>query len=150
MAMTIPIPHLGFGDDDPSRLEEVLTAFEEAWHDGLSPRSEEWIDRLAPGRPAEATELIYHEFCLADADGLDPAPADYLARFPEHEEALGRLFELHSLASSADFEALDSPVALPGAGDEIGPYHLVRELGRGGSPGSSSPSRPTSTAGPSS
>ncbi len=136
MAMTISAPRLGFGGDDgrPSRLDAALAAFEEAWRRGLDPRPEDWLGRLDPARPAEATELIYHAFCLAESDGLGPEPADYLARFPAHRSALSRLFELHALASSGDFASAGPAVAdhLPVAGDEIGPYYLVRELGRGG------------------
>ena len=136
MAMTIPAPRLDFGggDDSSTRLDAILAAFEDAWRDGLSPRPEDWIGRLDPSRPAEATELIYQAFCLAEADGLGPDPDDYLARFPGHRRSLARLFELHALATSDDFDATASAdaEALPEAGDEIGPYYLVRELGRGG------------------
>jgi serine/threonine protein kinase/tetratricopeptide (TPR) repeat protein len=130
MALTIPAPRVGFEDDDSSRLDDVLEAFEAAWRSGLDPCPEHWLGRLDPARSADATELIYAAFCLAEADGLDPDPADYLARFPGHRAALGRLFELHALATPHDFAA--AVPELPGPGDEIGPYRLVRELGRGG------------------
>ena len=136
MAMTIPAPRLGFGGDGerPSRLDAALAAFEDAWRRGLGPRPEDWLGRLDPSRPAEVTELIYHAFCLAEADGLAPDTDEYLARFPEHRRSLARLFELHAAASSGDFAEAGQAVGegLPEAGDEVGPYYLVRELGRGG------------------
>jgi serine/threonine protein kinase/tetratricopeptide (TPR) repeat protein len=144
MALTIPAPRLDFGGDDgdrdglggqpgdSSRLEAVLAGFEAAWRDGRVPSPEAWLAHLDPARPAEATELIYLAFCLAESDGLDPNPDDYLARFAEHREALSRLFELHALADSDDFVPPDPTASLPEAGDEVGPYHLIRELGRGG------------------
>ncbi len=130
MAMTITAPRAGFEGEEPSRLDDVLAAFEAAWRSGLDPRPEEWLGRLDPGRSADATELIYAAFCLAEADGLAPDPADYVARFPAHGAALRRLFELHDLATTDAFAA--AAPELPVAGDEVGPYHLIRELGRGG------------------
>jgi serine/threonine protein kinase/tetratricopeptide (TPR) repeat protein len=119
------------GTEALAHLDDVLSAFKSAWQSGATPRSEDWLGRLDAGRPAEASELIYLEFCLAEADGLDPIPGDYIARFPEHGVALSRLFELHALTSSADWTAIEPPSDLPEEGDEIGPYRLVRELGRG-------------------
>jgi len=111
-----------------SSLDAVLSDFEVAWRSGRGARSEEWLARLDAGNPADETELIYHEFCLAEADGLNPDPKAYLARFPDHRGSLARLFALHAVASLGDPEGPDD---LPVAGDEVGPYRLVRELGTG-------------------
>ena len=79
----------------------------------------------------DSAELIYHEFCLAEASDLDPDPGDYLRRFPDHVEALGRLFQIHSAFSVDELRRMAEPSGLPVVGDEIGPYRLVRKLGEG-------------------
>jgi serine/threonine protein kinase/tetratricopeptide (TPR) repeat protein len=106
-------------------LEAVLVAFRARWEAGETPMAAEYLDQLDPAAPDEAEELIYAEFCAAEAAGLAPDPAEFQARYHAHAEALGRVFKLHG--------ALDQvPADLPVAGDSIGPYRLKRELGQGG------------------
>ena len=91
-------------------------------------------------------DLIYREFCLAEADGRAPVADAYVARFPRHAEALRRLFQVHGACSPSLLHRLlgpprgserdpwasgESAEGLPEAGDSIGPYVLRRELGRG-------------------
>jgi hypothetical protein len=102
-----------------SLLESVISEFNASWRSGSRPRvAERWLRRLDASRPTDASELIYHEFCLAEADRLSPNPDDYLARFPDRHESLHRLFQLHTLAPNDD-----SP-PLPIVGDQVGPYRL--------------------------
>ncbi len=77
-------------------------------------------------------ELIYHEYCLAETAGLDPDPDEYLRRFPAVREPLARLLHLHETIDASQLLGWSEPADLPEVGDEIGPYRLVRELGRGG------------------
>jgi eukaryotic-like serine/threonine-protein kinase len=144
MALRLPVRASHAGSAALSKLDSRLADFESSWRTGSQPRAEDWLDRHDPLQPAEATELIYREFCLAESDGSRPRPGDYIARFPAHRAALACLFELHDLSSPASNEPVAVPSDLPQAGDEIGPYLLIRELA------SSSPSRSTSTAVPSS
>ncbi len=73
--------------------------------------------------------MAYCEFRLAESDGLAPDPDAYFVRFP----ALRRVLAIHgAFASDAADEVDDFSFALPVVGDEIGPYRLVEELGRGG------------------
>ncbi len=109
-------------------LEAVLDRFTASWERGESPQAERFAGLLAPGDEAE---LVYHEFCLAEESGLAPDPAEYLRRFPDHAGSLGRLFALHGAVSASSLRRWVGPADLPGAGDEIGPYRLTRELGRG-------------------
>lgn len=112
----------------PPTLDVILDDFTESWERGDRPRAEAYLALL---RPADSAELIYHEFCLAEASDLGPDPAEYLGRFPEHAGPLGRLFALHGALPASLLRAWAEPTDLPSAGDEIGPYRLVRELGRG-------------------
>ena len=109
-------------------IASILDDFNESWGRGEPARLEDYLDRL--GRD-DMAELIYHEYCLAEASNLDPDPAGYLRRFPGHSDPLGRLFALHSAVSVASLRSLVEPADLPQAGDSIGPYYLARELGRG-------------------
>ena len=109
-------------------LDAVLDDFTESWERGERPRAERYLDLL---KLEDSAELIYHEYCLAEAADLDPDPADYLRRFPDHAGPLGRLFSLHGALSASTLRDWAEPSGLPSAGDEIGPYLLRRELGRG-------------------
>ncbi len=112
----------------PGLLEAVLDSFTTRWKNGEPVRAEDYTDQVPPSALAE---LIYHEYCLAEADCLDPDPGDYLRRFPDYSESLTRLFSLHDALSIATLRQMIVPSTLPSVGDEIGPYRLLRELGRG-------------------
>lgn len=111
-----------------SPLEAVLDDFTQSWERGERPTAERYLDLL---QADDSAELIYHEYCLAEASDLEPDPADYLRRFPEHADRLSRLFALHGAFPSSTLRDWAEPVELPSSGDEIGPYRLLRELGRG-------------------
>ncbi len=117
---------------DPSSATHA-TAFAEftaSWERGDYPRAEDFFSRLPADDPSARVELIYHEFCLYEADGFSPAPADYLGRFPDLADRLGRVLGMHDLLTAAGHG--EDPPDLPVPGDQIGPYFLLRELGRGG------------------
>ena len=109
-------------------LDAVLDEFTESWERGDRPRAERYLGLL---RDEDSAELIYHEYCLAEAADLAPDPAEYLRRFPDQAGPLGRLFTLHGALSPSILRGWAEPSGLPSAGDEIGPYRLLRELGRG-------------------
>ena len=128
---------IGFqAESTVSRLDDLLAEFSDRWAKGESPRAEEYLSRLTESESSEdeALELVYHEYCLAEQSGLSPDPTSFLERFPSLRGRLGSMLHLHQVI---DPEALrigsDSRLAdLPEPGDEVGPYLLVRELGRGG------------------
>ena len=123
-----PTPLPEPGPPTTPTLDAVLDDFTESWERGERPRAERYLDLL---KLEDSAELIYHEYCLAEAADLDPDPADYLRRFPDHAGPLGRLFSLHGALSASTLRDWAEPPGLPSAGDEIGPYFLRRELGRG-------------------
>ena len=120
----------------PPELASVLDEFTEAWERGEAPPVERYLGRLDPADCRGAVELIYREFCLAEAAGRRPEPTQYLSRFPGHAEALERLLGLHGACSPSLLgrwvESAAGDQDLPNVGDAIGPYVLRRELGRGG------------------
>ena len=137
MAMRPPAPgaYLALERSDVD-CAAVLADFTLAWEQGRAPVVEDYLDRLDPADSQAAVDLIYREFCLAEADGCRRDLAQYVRRFPQYRQALERLMRLHDECppSLLDrwMETTPALERLPQAGDEIGPYLLRRELGRGG------------------
>jgi hypothetical protein len=122
----------------PSKSREsssILWEFASAWEQGHSSLLGIYLDRLDPADSRGAVELIYTEYCLAEAAGRNPELSEYISRFPRYAETLERLLGLHDACSPSLLGRLVEPYAfgqdLPNAGDEVGPYFLRRELGRG-------------------
>ncbi|MGA7496355.1 MAG: serine/threonine-protein kinase, partial [Isosphaeraceae bacterium] len=127
---------VGYAAGSISREHQAaLDDFTEKWTKREISDAEAYLARLGQVAPALAVELIYREYCLAELAGSQPDPAVFLDRFPAHREMLGRLFSVHRACSSSQLEFWIEPTAgadvFPEAGDEIGPYLLRRELGRG-------------------
>ena len=76
-------PRLG---GDPA----LVDVFTEAWEQGKSPAVEEYLNRLGAADSLEAVELIYREYCLAEADAGARTPR-CTWRTPRHRESLERL-----------------------------------------------------------
>jgi eukaryotic-like serine/threonine-protein kinase len=113
----------------------ILDEFTAAWTRGEESPVEEYLDRLKPLDNRSAVELIYREYCLAEAAGKRPLRAQYLRRFPDHEAALHRVLGLHEACSPSLLcrwvgSTCDGQ-ELPREGDVIGPYMLRRQLGHG-------------------
>src|SRR4051812_41759953 len=114
-------------------LDAALDELSEGWSEGRNPRAEEFAATLEFAGPSALVELVYHEFCLAEGAGLAPQPATYQDRFPEIRDELARLFGLHDVLDDSTLRSwVGRPASLPEAGDEVGPYRLLREMGRGG------------------
>jgi serine/threonine protein kinase/tetratricopeptide (TPR) repeat protein len=115
----------------PTTLSEVLADFSARWHRGEVVRVEDYLESFSVLETVDILELIYQEYCLAEAKGQAPDPNDYVRRFPEHAERLRRLFGLHQAVPASELQRWATPADLPQAGDTIGPYHLLRALGEG-------------------
>src|SRR5271157_5850296 len=127
---------VGYAAGSLSREHQAaLDDFTEKWTKKEISDAGAYLASLGQVAPALAVELIYREYCLAELAGFQPDPAVFLDRFPAHREMLERLFSVHHACSSAQLEHWIEPTAgtavFPEAGDEIGPYLLRRELGRG-------------------
>lgn len=117
----------------PGALDAAIGAMSDGWAAGDRPRAEGFADRVADAGRAGLLELVYHEFCLAEAAGDEPEPADYLARFPSLYDDFARLIGLHGAVDRSTLWSMaGGSTDLPEPGDEIGPYRLLRELGKGG------------------
>jgi serine/threonine protein kinase len=109
----------------------MLAEFTSRWERGEAPSVPEFLSRLGPSRASDAAALVYHAYCLAQAAGLDPDPADYRDRFPLPGALLDQFFSLTQASDAFRLRHLTDPAALPEVGDEIGPFVLVRKLGEG-------------------
>ncbi len=95
------------------------------WKRGERPHVEDYLQRHPTLRAdADAVlDLAYAEFVLREEAGEVPAEAEYLARFPEHAEALRRQFDLHrALAQGATPPPSEAATLAPmPAGDVVVP-----------------------------
>ena len=113
-------------------FETLLDEFRDRWERGERPSVESFLARIDPAQPFQASELIYLEYRLAIQAGLKVDSSSFLTRFPEHESSLARLFALDETLATSNLGVWASACRLPEAGDDLGPYHLVRMLGEGG------------------
>ncbi|AMV40574.1 serine/threonine-protein kinase [Planctomyces sp. SH-PL62] len=140
MLLTTPGAAESPSSDDLSReFHEALADLADRWERGDSPPAESYLRDGRGWSPDRVVELIYREYRLALAAGLAPAKSTYLARFPEHRRSLERLLDLDAAFPESFLDrpgghddGVDADDLLPLAGDEIGPYVLEREIGRGG------------------
>jgi serine/threonine protein kinase len=97
------------------------------WQAGERPVVEEYLDRHPElwRQPEAAVELIYEELCLRQEYGEERAVPDVLARFPEWREQLQVILNCHRFLESG------TGCWFPSAGENLGDFHLLAELGRG-------------------
>src|SRR4051794_4875702 len=98
------------------------------WAAGERPRVEDYLaadPSLADDTDA-VLDLAYEEFCLRQQHGEGTDPEALLARFPRWRDALQRLLDCHRLLADGG-----AAPALPGAGDVVGDFRLLAQLGSG-------------------
>jgi eukaryotic-like serine/threonine-protein kinase len=114
---------------NPSALDLSLLDLTTRWERGETPTAEEYVGWLDSNRPDDLIELAYREFRLAEIEGLAPDPDAFGDRFP----ALRRVLAIHGAFLANRTQTGDEiSCELPVVGDEIGPFRLIGELGRGG------------------
>jgi len=110
-------------------IERLAEDLARRWRAGERPGVEEYL--LAhPGlaaQPDAALELVAEEIYLRTEAGLEPEAADFLQRFPQWRRQVQALFDCHQLMATR----LGHP-RFPQAGEILGDFHLLAELGRGG------------------
>lgn len=88
-------------------------------------RAEEYLARAADLDAEHALELVYTEFVCREEIEATPGQDEYFARFPDLRGRLEEQFLVHQTLHG-------DPPPRPVTGQTIGPYELVREIGRGG------------------
>jgi WD40 repeat protein/tetratricopeptide (TPR) repeat protein len=94
------------GIQDPGQILEVLLVDQaERFRLGQGVPAETYLAAFPTVRddPEQAVDLIFAEYLLREERGEQPAPEDYLRRFPQHAGALKLQVELHE-AMGADPE----------------------------------------------
>ncbi|HEV3164698.1 MAG TPA: protein kinase, partial [Isosphaeraceae bacterium] len=102
-------------------------------------RAVEWYRERHPELGSDGlVGLLYEEFCLREEAGEMPRAEEYEARFPQVASQLREVLDIHELVGSTRSLSLrgrmsgtGSSTALPDAGQTIGGFKLVEELGRG-------------------
>jgi serine/threonine protein kinase/Tfp pilus assembly protein PilF len=112
-------------------VSEIIARYEPA--DEFDARS---VLEKHPGLrhyPSVVVDLAYEEYCRRVDAGEATDPQQFAQRFPEIAAPLLKLLEVHEyLDEHPDaFGAVPAP-EWPQAGDEVGGFVLVREIGRGG------------------
>jgi WD40 repeat protein len=109
--------------DLAERIDRACDRFESAWRTGRPGRLEDEVNAVdEPERPAFLRELLATEVELRRAQGDDPAPSEYVHRFPGHDTAVDAAFRQ---ACATGRPAPRRLPAVPG-------YEILGELGRGG------------------
>jgi serine/threonine protein kinase/tetratricopeptide (TPR) repeat protein len=98
------------------------------WRRGERPRAEEFLDRHPElwGQPEAAADLVYEEICLRQELGEESAAEEVITRFPRWRRQLEVLLECHRI-----LEPGVRPPRFPSAGESLGDFDLLAELGRG-------------------
>jgi serine/threonine protein kinase/Tfp pilus assembly protein PilF len=118
---------LEWGSEAFALVERLAEEMTQRWRRGERPLVEEYLARHPALRehPEAALELIAEELHLRQECG-EAAGADLARRFPQWRRQVGTLAECHRLLAPE----LASP-ALPDAGETLGEFRLLAELGRG-------------------
>ncbi len=100
----------------------------ERWKTGECPAAEVFLAQHLELRlhPEAAIDLIYEEICQRQDHGQDVNEEEILRRFPEWRVQLEILLHCDRILESG----LPAP-QFPAAGETLGDFHLVAELGRG-------------------
>jgi WD40 repeat protein/predicted Ser/Thr protein kinase len=107
------------------RIDTVCVAFETAWRGGECPALESFCtDTAGPARAALLRELLLLEVDYRQRAGEIVERSDYADRLPADADVVRDVF---------DFLATQRPASgLARAGQVVGGYELLEELGRGG------------------
>jgi len=143
------LSRLSAGQEVPgARLAILRTDLSLRWDAGDRVGPHWYRDRFPDLGEDCLVALAYEEFCLLEEDGQAPETADFLARYSALAEPLRRVLDIHCLIGSATVSnSMISPgssvsispatfdsasrVVFPDAGQTIGGFYLVEELGRG-------------------
>lgn len=108
-------------------------AIKEAWRVGQPPDAAAAMrdnPDIAADRAA-ALDLAYEEFCAREEAGEALDSGAFCARF-SFGTSLRRLLAVHRFLDDHPDALGDVPTSWPNAGDRVGDFLVVRELGRGG------------------
>src|SRR5262249_35039317 len=126
----------GFSNDGVARtrpsqadpVTRIIGEFVAAWERGDRSPAEVFLDRhpMLSACPESAIRLIYEEVCLRQADGDSVGLSELAGRFPQWQPELAVLLDCDRLLG-----AVPAAPHFPEAGEDLGDFLLLAELGRG-------------------
>jgi serine/threonine protein kinase/Flp pilus assembly protein TadD len=116
------------GDPGSSWLSRQVDALAAAWACGERKLADEILAERPGIEDEAAIRLIYEEVCLRRESGQDVATSEIVGRFPRFKDQLEILLGCDRL-----LRPLSRPAVLPELGEQLGPFRLIAELGRGAS-----------------
>ena len=113
----------------PILVERLAEEMAERWRAGEQSRVEDYLARYPAlaDDPEAALELLAEEIGLRDEGGQGPDADELASRFPHWRRQVLALLECHRALSIR----LGRP-RFPAAGESLGDFRLLAELGRGG------------------
>ncbi len=95
---------------DETLIDQIADAFDRAWQDGDRPLIEVRLGEVSEtARTQLLIELVRIELEVRREAAEDPTIAEYLARFPEHAEAIVSAFERTTLVMVPSGDGLAAP-----------------------------------------
>jgi serine/threonine protein kinase/Flp pilus assembly protein TadD len=116
------------GSPDSEWVSREIQAMASAWARGQCTSAEEILARYPDSSDEAAIRLIYEEVCLRRESGQEVATTEVVNRFPRWRDQLEVL-----LGCDRMVRPLARIAVLPEPGEELGPFRLLAELGRGAS-----------------
>jgi hypothetical protein len=107
---------------------ELVVEMLQGWRQGERPLPEEFLAHHPElwDHPTAAADLIYEELCLRQEHGPEVPVQEVLRRFPQWRRELEVLFDCHRVLGPRH-----APPQFPAAGELLGDFLLLAELGAG-------------------
>jgi eukaryotic-like serine/threonine-protein kinase len=109
-------------------VSHQVQAMASAWARGERINVEEILERHPDLKTEHAVRLVYEDLCLRREAGEDVSTAEVVSRFPQWRDELELLLDCDRLLGPLSRTAI-----LPEVGEQLGPFRLLAELGRGAS-----------------
>jgi serine/threonine protein kinase len=108
-------------------VDKIAIEMRSRWEVGERPLTEEFLAAhpTLNNHPGAIGELIYEEVCLRRERGQTGCSSEVLRRFPQWADQLRVLLEIRETLE------LDIAPTYPSAGEFVGEFQLLSELGRG-------------------
>jgi eukaryotic-like serine/threonine-protein kinase len=115
-------------DAQAGPVRRLIEEFAAAWERGERPPAEVFLDRhpRLTTQPELAIRLIYEEVCLRQGEGQEVHLSELVRRFPRWQTELEVLLDCDRLLGT-----VSGPPTSLAAGETLGDFLLVAELGRG-------------------
>jgi eukaryotic-like serine/threonine-protein kinase len=113
---------------DGAWVSHQVQAMASAWARGERVTVEELLEQHPELTAEDAIRLVYEEVCLRREAGQDVPTAEVVSRFPQWKDELEILLGCDRL-----LRPLSRTAILPEVGEQLGPFRLLSELGRGAS-----------------